>query len=110
ENCLPGSPASEWDINGAGDPSIQGFATQISVNRGSTIQFKVDTNAANYRFDIYRMGYYSGLGARKVATVQPSATLPQNQPNCLTQASSGLIDCGNWAISGSWAVPANATS
>ena len=26
----------------------------------------------------------AALGARKVATVQPSATLPQNQPNCLT--------------------------
>ena len=34
ENCLPGNPASEWDISGAGDPSIQGFATDISVNRG----------------------------------------------------------------------------
>ena len=41
ENCLAGNPSSEWDVNGAGDPSIQGFATQISVNRGSTVQFKV---------------------------------------------------------------------
>ena len=64
------------------------------LNRGSTVQFKVDTNAANYRFDIYRMGYYGGLGARKITTVNPSASLPQNQPNCLTQASSGLIDGG----------------
>lgn len=110
ENCLTGNPASEWDVNGAGDPSIQGFATEISVNRGSTISFKVKTDASNYRLDIYRMGYYGGLGARKIATVQPSASLPQNQPNCLTQASTGLIDCGNWAVSASWAVPANAVS
>ena len=110
ENCLTGNPASEWDISGAGDPSIQGFATDISVNRGNTVSFKVETSATNYRFDIYRMGYYGGLGARKVATVTPSASLPQNQPNCLTQAASGLIDCGNWAVSGSWTVPANATS
>ena len=110
ENCLTGNPASEWDISGAGDASIQGFATQISVNRGGAISFKVDTNATNYRFDIYRMGYYGGMGARKIQTVQPSASLPQNQPNCLTQAATGLIDCGNWAVSGSWTVPANATS
>ncbi|MEJ0084588.1 MAG: DUF4082 domain-containing protein [Pseudomonadota bacterium] len=110
ENCLTGNPSSEWDISGAGDPSIQGYATQISVNRGGTVQFKVDTNATNYRFDIYRMGYYGGLGARKITSVNPTATLPQNQPNCLTQAASGLIDCGNWAVSGSWTVPANATS
>jgi len=110
ENCLAGNPASEWDVVGAGDASIQGFATQISVNRGSAVQFKVQTTATNYRFDIYRMGYYGGLGARKIATVNPSATLPQSQPSCLTQAASGLIDCGNWAVSGSWTVPANATS
>ena len=36
------------------------------------------------------MGYYGGLGARKVATVTPSATLPQAQPACLTDATTGL--------------------
>jgi hypothetical protein len=110
ENCLTGNLPSEWDVSGAGDASIQGFATQMSVNRGSTISFKVDTNASNYRFDIYRLGYYGGRGARKVGSVLPSATLPQSQPACLTQASSGLIDCGNWAVSGSWTVPATAVS
>jgi hypothetical protein len=42
--------------------------------------------------------------------VQPSAALPQNQPNCLTQPTTGLIDCGNWAESASWDVPATVTS
>jgi hypothetical protein len=32
ENSKPGSPASEWDISGAGGSDIQGFATEISVN------------------------------------------------------------------------------
>jgi hypothetical protein len=110
ENCLTGSPASEWDVNGAGDASIQGFATDISVNRGGTIGFKIRTTASSYRFDIYRLGWYGGAGARKVTTITPSATLPQSQPSCLTQPASGLIDCGNWAISGSWTVPATAVS
>ena len=110
ENCLTGSVDSEWDITGAGDPSIQGFAAQISVNRGSTIQFKIDTDATNYHLDIYRMGYYGGRGARKVTTVNPSASLPQTQPDCIVQASTGLIDCGLWGVSASWAVPATATS
>src|SRR3954471_23846501 len=34
ENSKPGSPASEWDVNDAGDPTIVGFATDMSVNRG----------------------------------------------------------------------------
>jgi len=114
ENCLAGNAASEWDVSGAGDSSIQGFATDISVDRGSTVTFKVDTSATNFRFDIYRMGYYGGLGARKVATVTPTSaqiTASRNQPNCLTQpTTTGLIDCGNWSVSGSWAVPQTAVS
>jgi hypothetical protein len=110
ENCITGNPASEWDVSGAGDLSIQGYATQISVNRGSAVTFKVNTNATNYRFDIYRMGYYGGMGARKITSVNPTATLPQSQPNCLSDATTGLVDCGNWAVSGSWTVPATAVS
>jgi N,N-dimethylformamidase beta subunit-like protein/uncharacterized protein DUF4082/Big-like domain-containing protein/purple acid phosphatase-like protein len=110
ENQKPGDPASSWDVSGSGDASIQGFTTNISAAPGEIVQFKIDTPSSNYRLDIYRMGYYSGMGARKVATVTPSASLPQNQPNCLTNAASGLIDCGNWAISASWPVPSDAVS
>ncbi|MGB5737385.1 MAG: N,N-dimethylformamidase beta subunit family domain-containing protein, partial [Thiohalocapsa sp.] len=110
ENCLSGNPPSEWDVNGAGDLSIQGFATDISVDLGDTVEFKIDTDASDYRLDIYRMGYYDGDGARLIDTVLPSATLPQSQPACLQEASTGLIDCGNWGVSASWVVPSNATS
>ena len=112
ENCLPGTPDSSWDISGAGagDPSLQGFATDISVNVGQTISFKIKTDATAYTIDIYRMGYYGGMGARLVASIQPSATLPQAQPPCVTDSSTGLVDCGNWAVSASWAVPANSVS
>lgn len=106
----PGNPPSEWEVSGAGDPSIQGFATDISVNKGQTVSFKISTNSSAYTIDIYRLGYYNGNGAKKVATITPSAALPQSQPACLTTPSTGLIDCGNWAVSASWAVPADAKS
>ena len=35
ENPLPGDPASDWQVQGVGDPTIQGFATSMSVERGS---------------------------------------------------------------------------
>ena len=60
----PGNPSSEWDIAGAGDLSIQGFATDISVNKGQTVYFKIKTDAAAYTIDIYRLGYYSGTGSK----------------------------------------------
>jgi Domain of unknown function (DUF4082)/Bacterial Ig domain/Cohesin domain len=111
ENTKPGNPSSEWDVSGAGDPGIQGFATEISVDHGETVFFKISTPAASYRVDIYRLGYYGGMGARRVATVFPSAIIPQSQPACLQDSPwSGLRDCGNWSVSASWVVPADATS
>ena len=110
ENCLPGDPPEVWNVVAAGDPDIQGFTTDLSVNRGGTVVFKIDTDATDYRLDIYRMGFYGGLGARHVATVQPGVALPQNQPACLNVAATGLVDCGNWAPSAVWAVPGSATS
>ena len=110
ENCLPGTPASQWDISGIGDPGLQGFATEMSVQRGQTIEFKVDTRASSYRIELYRLGYYQGLGARRVDTVQPHVTLPQIQPACLQQADVGLVDCGNWRVSARWTVPTTAVS
>ncbi|MGC1850804.1 MAG: N,N-dimethylformamidase beta subunit family domain-containing protein, partial [Solirubrobacterales bacterium] len=110
ENSKAGTPSSTWDVNGAGDSSIQGFSTDISVDQGQTARFKIKTVSTKYRIDIYRMGYYGGSGARKVATVSPSVGLPQSQPACSEQAATGLVDCGNWAESASWAVPASAVS
>ncbi len=112
ENSKPGDPSSTWDLNShdAGDPSIQGFATDISFNKGQTVRFKISTPARAYSIDIYRMGYYGGQGARKQASVTPIATLPQTQPACLTQSSTGLVDCGNWADSATWTIPGTSVS
>ncbi len=113
ENCLTGSPKTAWDIqasNDAGDPTIQGFATDISFNVGQTVSFKIKTPASAYMIDIYRMGYYGGMGARLITSVTPSAKLPQSQPACFTDSSTGLVDCGNWAVSASWQIPATAVS
>ncbi|MGW2200260.1 N,N-dimethylformamidase beta subunit family domain-containing protein [Streptosporangium sp. NPDC001682] len=82
----------------------------MSVNKGENVQFKVNTNATNYRIDIYRIGYYGGMGARLITTIEPSATLPQTQPACLGDTTTGLIDCGNWGLSASWPVPNDAVS
>ena len=110
ENSLPGNPPSDWQISGSGDSTIQGFATDISVNQGQTISFKIKTDAKAYTIGIFRLGYYAGNGARLITTITPSVSLPQTQPACLTNSSTFLYDCGNWAISASWQIPANATS
>ncbi|MBY5591225.1 DUF4082 domain-containing protein [Rhizobium leguminosarum] len=108
ENQKQGNPESEWGIVGAGSTNIEGFATDISVDNGKTISFKINTNSTNYRIDIYRLGYYGGMGARKVDTIQHTGL--QTQPNPLRNASTGTVDAGNWAVSASWTAPDDAVS
>jgi Domain of unknown function (DUF4082)/Bacterial Ig-like domain/HYR domain/Bacterial Ig domain len=108
ENQLPGSPSTQWDINGVGDTNIQGFATDISVNKGDTVHFKI-SSLAGFGIQIYRLGYYQGNGARLVADLGSSFTgvvqaVPAPDPD------TGLVDCGGWSESASWTVPANAVS
>ncbi len=102
ENALPGTPESVWDIAGAGDLSIQGFATDISVNKGDTVHFKINTDANAYTIQVYRIGYYQGNGARFMGNGVLTASLPQLQPNEQYDIVTGLTDCGNWAESGFW--------
>ena len=52
ENAQHG--ATDWDVTGAGDPDVQGFATDISVNIGQTVHFKIAApGAATYQIKIY---------------------------------------------------------
>ncbi|MFD1717160.1 DUF4082 domain-containing protein [Georgenia deserti] len=110
ENSKPGTDPEVWDIWEAGSDDIQGFATDISVDVGGTIDFKIDTDAADYTITIYRTGWYQGKGARQIATVEPSAELPQVQPECLRDLTTDLYDCGNWEVSATWEVPSTAVS
>ena len=106
ENTKTGNPQSEWDVAWNSD-TIEGFASGFSYNLGERVDLKIKTSGSNYGVDIYRMGYYAGNGARKIASVTPTA---QTQPACLNQATTGLIDCGNWKVSASWTIPSTAVS
>lgn len=111
ENALPGTPMSAWYVGPQSLPfSIDGFSTSESVDVGQTIRFKIQTTAASYQIRIYRLGWYGGDGARLVAQISPSVSLPQSQPACLQDVTTGETDCGNWAVSASWAVPSSAVS
>ncbi|WP_245279205.1 DUF4082 domain-containing protein [Mesorhizobium loti] len=114
ENQKPGTPVSVWGLHGSldgvGDSNIEGFATQISINHGQTVNFKIDTSATKYRIDIYRLGYYGGDGATLVTSFGENLASPQIQPNPLFDPQTNEIDAGNWDVSASWSVPVDATS
>ncbi len=60
---------------------IEGYCSHQSISAGQTLQVHVSTDPASaYRLEIFRMGYYGGLGGRKVAEFGPLAGTPQPTP------------------------------
>ncbi len=84
---------------------IEGYASTPSVNQGQTIRLYVNTTAPRYRLNVYRMGWYGGLGAREVLAA--SEHQGRRQPEPFRDPESGLIEC-RWedpillAVPGSW--------
>jgi hypothetical protein len=109
ENTKAGAPATEWDVDGAGDDRLQGFATDMSVNTGNPVSFKIQAQIP-YTVDIYRLGWYGGNGAHKVTTL-PGTFPAQNQTTaCVSDAATEILDCGTWTVSATWPMPATTVS
>ena len=105
ENSLPGNPSTQWGISGAGDLTNVGFARPFSLDVGNTVNFAC--HGSGTVIGIYRLGWYGGDGARRIATV---TNTPTTQPAPTTISSSnGATSCSNWSNSASWAVPSTAT-
>ena len=88
---------------------IQGFATDISVNVGQPDRLQDRHRRARAtRSRSTALGYYGGDGARKIATVTPSAIAAADTSRSASPTSrTELYDCGNWAVSASWNVPSH---
>ncbi|MGE5298663.1 MAG: N,N-dimethylformamidase beta subunit family domain-containing protein [Acidobacteriota bacterium] len=106
ENAKEGAMGADYTIAGAGDTSNLGFTRQFSVNAGETIDFSCHGDGVI--IDIYRIGYYDGLGWRKVAELENTAT-SQPDPSIIPDSNNG-VECSNWSITASWEVPADALS
>ena len=90
ENQKPGTP--DWDLT---DPAeareIEGYASTTSVNGGEPIDLFVHTAAARYTIEVFRMGWYGGAGARRVAGPIERPGTPQDMPS--PDPATGLIEC-----------------
>src|SRR5689334_10960375 len=97
ENQQPGT--NQWQIpigSSANDTAgqIKGYASATSVNKGQAITFYVSVNPAqSYTIDVYRMGWYQGLGGRLMQHIGPLNAV--KQPTCPTDSTTGKIEC-NW--------------
>ncbi|MEV7966768.1 DUF4082 domain-containing protein [Sphaerisporangium sp. NPDC088356] len=107
ENSLTGNPSTEWETDSRG--TVEGYADQMSVNLGQTVNFKIRSSALALRVDIYRIGYYQGNGARKITSVPATASAARTQPSCPENTTTGMVEC-NWATVSSWTVPTTMVS
>src|SRR4051795_11946156 len=63
ENSKPGTSA--WTLtNPAVNREIEGYASLTSVNIGGSINFSVSTSDSTFKIEIFRTGWYGGVGAR----------------------------------------------
>ena len=103
ENALPGSAG--WELTKpATERQIEGYAGATSVNQGQTIELFVNTSAARYDMEVYRLGWYQGKGARLMSEIR---RLPGQAQTIPLPDAAGMVEC-KWknpyrlAIPGSW--------
>ncbi|GCF08213.1 N,N-dimethylformamidase beta subunit family domain-containing protein [Dictyobacter arantiisoli] len=97
ENAHNGT--TSWQIP-AGDESttqIQAYAGATSVRPGKSIVLYVSTQVPQmrYRIDIFRMGWYNGLGGRLMDSV---LDLPGQAQGYFDAASNQLVNCSSCTI------------
>ena len=93
ENAKAGTTA--WQLSkGATNHQIEGYASATSVTRGGSISLFTNTADSTYTIDIFRMGWYAGLGGRRMLpTIQLSGTA---QTACRdVDTTTSLLEC-NW--------------
>jgi hypothetical protein len=79
ENAKPGT--LNWICNHVQpDHALEGFASQVSAVPGDDVALFVNTAARAVQAQVYRMGYYQGLGSRLVLQTDFVAAKPQPAP------------------------------
>src|SRR5947208_275084 len=113
ENQQPGSGNWRMWLHGIApaddvNQQIKGYASATSVNLGESITFYVTVNPAQqYTMDVYRMGWYQGLGGRLMQSIGPLQGVAQ--PACPVDSVTGLTEC-DWTASYTLTVPTTWTS
>lgn len=94
ENAKTGTAWWITTPQNAGD--IEGFASQVSAVAGDRVTLFVSTKANQFHVEAYRMGYYQGIGARKVWQSAAIAGLRQPPPALISPTNT--IEC-HWTPS-----------
>lgn len=96
-------------------PEIEGYASATSVNTNQTIEFFVDVRVPQlnptYTLEFFRMGWYGGLGGRRMSWEDNSKRVDRVALTSVKQViptpdpATGLVEC-DWISSYTLQVPA----
>jgi hypothetical protein len=119
ENARRGT--NDWEIPDAKGSSIQiqAYASATSVSPGQSLTFYVSTQkeGISYSINIYRLGWYGGLGGRLMTSIAKQTGFAQGYydqfqhrlvgcSSCLVDKNTGLVEA-QWLPSSKFTVPSN---
>ncbi len=115
ENALPGSSAwYEFYVLGSNAADnvhgLEGYADKDSVNVGGSISFYVNANPSRYptySITVYRLGWYGGMGGRKM--MDPVSRASESQIIPTPDPVTGLVQA-NWTNPYTLNIPSTWTS
>lgn len=116
ENAQAGS--ADWTL--PSNNRITGYADATSVDVGETIRFAVSSARPSFKLDIYRLGWYGGLGGRLMLSIEDVPGIYQGHwidktfgvagcTTCRVDPVTGLVDA-NWEWGYSLTIPSPWTS
>ena len=94
ENYCPGTNSWRVDRPLGPERAIEGFTAPVSVQAGEKVKIYISTTAATYTFQVYRMGWYNGLGGRLLYSSYPLHGI--NQPPPAIDPRTHKVSCSNW--------------
>jgi hypothetical protein len=90
ENSRPGT--TNWThVGTAYQGQLEGFADRTSAVAGDEVTLYVNTVSPTVKVEIYRMGWYGGLGGRLVATTPTERGIRQAQPEFTSAVN--MVEC-----------------
>ncbi|MGA2522032.1 MAG: N,N-dimethylformamidase beta subunit family domain-containing protein [Acidimicrobiales bacterium] len=88
ENLRPGT--LDWVVSAT--TQIYGYSDHVSAVSGDVVTLYVDPPAVPYTVELYRMGYYGGLGGRHVWS-SPVLSGSASQPRPTTDPVTFMVEC-----------------
>jgi hypothetical protein len=104
ENARPGTPG--WHRPAANPMLVEAYASEVSVQPGGTLNLHVSTAPpASYRIEIYRLGWYDGVGARRLACIPGCTASEMGSPQAVPTFDASAEIKLDWPITDSVVVP-----